>query len=228
MRQLNSDRPVSFSGKYNRLQDRILLPRPARPGGPPILIAATVKSAPCPWWPVTPANGTACSSPQKNTPGATVYWTTCSWHGAPAGDVRRSLMTQIVFGRDEANTAVCWSIRSESDLARAGSSRHAGQLSRSWGGWLRPAPSASCCNGWPGRSGSLEAFAQTVLPRSDGRPRAGTKSAQHPPAAGATGARGALSLDQMHEHLPASAPAPAGVGLIERRILRRKAAAGRR
>ena len=37
-RLLNSDTPVSFSGKYYRLQDAILLPRPERPGGPPILI----------------------------------------------------------------------------------------------------------------------------------------------------------------------------------------------
>ena len=37
-RLLNSDEPVSFSGKYYHLNDAILLPRPARPGGPPILI----------------------------------------------------------------------------------------------------------------------------------------------------------------------------------------------
>lgn len=37
-RLLTSDQPVSFSGRYYHLNDAILLPRPARPGGPPILI----------------------------------------------------------------------------------------------------------------------------------------------------------------------------------------------
>jgi hypothetical protein len=37
-RMLHSDVPVDFAGKYYRLQEAILLPRPARPGGPPILI----------------------------------------------------------------------------------------------------------------------------------------------------------------------------------------------
>lgn len=35
---LASDDPVSFSGTYFAIQDAILLPRPQRPGGPPILI----------------------------------------------------------------------------------------------------------------------------------------------------------------------------------------------
>ena len=37
-RLLNSDTPVGFDGAYYHLHDAILLPRPARPGGPPILI----------------------------------------------------------------------------------------------------------------------------------------------------------------------------------------------
>ena len=35
---LNSDEPVAFNGDYYHLEDAILLPRPQRPGGPPILI----------------------------------------------------------------------------------------------------------------------------------------------------------------------------------------------
>jgi F420-dependent oxidoreductase-like protein len=35
---LKSDTPVDFSGKYFHIKDAILLPRPARPGGPPILV----------------------------------------------------------------------------------------------------------------------------------------------------------------------------------------------
>ncbi|MEZ4517315.1 MAG: TIGR03560 family F420-dependent LLM class oxidoreductase [Chloroflexota bacterium] len=37
-RLLQSDTPVDFSGDYYQLHDAILLPRPQRPGGPPILI----------------------------------------------------------------------------------------------------------------------------------------------------------------------------------------------
>lgn len=35
---LRSDEPVSFHGKHYSLDEAILLPRPARPGGPPILV----------------------------------------------------------------------------------------------------------------------------------------------------------------------------------------------
>ena len=37
-RLLKSDTPVSFEGDYYRLYDAILLPRPQRPGGPPVVI----------------------------------------------------------------------------------------------------------------------------------------------------------------------------------------------
>jgi F420-dependent oxidoreductase-like protein len=35
---LQSDQPVDFEGEYYRLHEAIMLPRPKRPGGPPILI----------------------------------------------------------------------------------------------------------------------------------------------------------------------------------------------
>ena len=35
---LQSDQPVDFAGEFFRIQEGILLPRPQRPGGPPILI----------------------------------------------------------------------------------------------------------------------------------------------------------------------------------------------
>jgi alkanesulfonate monooxygenase SsuD/methylene tetrahydromethanopterin reductase-like flavin-dependent oxidoreductase (luciferase family) len=37
-RLLKSDEPVTFEGKYYQLRGATLLPRPSRPGGPPILI----------------------------------------------------------------------------------------------------------------------------------------------------------------------------------------------
>ena len=37
-RLLHSDTPVNYQGQYYRLRDAILLPRPQRPGGPPLMI----------------------------------------------------------------------------------------------------------------------------------------------------------------------------------------------
>jgi len=105
-RLLNSDAPVDFDGAYYRLREAVLLPRPARPGGPPILIGG---------------NG-----PRRTLPLVARY--ASEWNGvflAPAdfaernrqldallraagrepASVRRSLMVGCVFGRDAADLA---------------------------------------------------------------------------------------------------------------------------
>ncbi len=120
-RLLNSDRPVSFSGNYYRLQDAILLPRPARPGGPPILIGGNGEKRTLPLvaryareW-----NGvfiTAEEYARRNR----VLDDLLLARGRQPGDVRRSLMTQIVFGRDEAEYRRVLGDRSEADLAARG------------------------------------------------------------------------------------------------------------
>lgn len=43
-RLLRSDSPVDFAGHYYHLRDAVLLPRPARPGGPPIVIGGNGKT----------------------------------------------------------------------------------------------------------------------------------------------------------------------------------------
>lgn len=96
---LHSDEPCHFSGRYYRLQEAILLPRPARPGGPPLLIGG---------------NG-----PRRTLPLAARY--ADAWNavfipadvfrqrrahllelleeqGRPASAVKCSLMTGLVFG----------------------------------------------------------------------------------------------------------------------------------
>ena len=105
-RLLNSDTPVDFDGAYYRLREASLLPRPARPGGPPVLIGG---------------NG-----PRRTLPLVARY--ASEWNGvflAPAdfaernrqldallraagrepASVRRSLMVGCVFGRDAADLA---------------------------------------------------------------------------------------------------------------------------
>jgi F420-dependent oxidoreductase-like protein len=102
-RLLRSDEPVSFGGRYYRLNDAILLPRPQRPGGPPILVGG---------------NG-----PRRTLPLVARY--ADEWNagfipatrfaelnarldelllarGRQPTDVRRSLMTGLIFGRDDA------------------------------------------------------------------------------------------------------------------------------
>ncbi len=105
-RLLNSDTPVDFDGTYYQLRGAILRPRPARPGGPPILIGG---------------NG-----PKRTLPLAARY--ADEWNGvflAPAdfaersqrldalllaagrepASVRRSLMAGCIFARDAAALA---------------------------------------------------------------------------------------------------------------------------
>jgi F420-dependent oxidoreductase-like protein len=105
-RLLRSDEPVNFEGQFYRLHEAILLPRPARPGGPSLLIGG---------------NG-----PQRTLPLVARY--ADEWNGVyippghfaelnahldqllrengrQPGDVRRSLMTGVVFGRDQAELA---------------------------------------------------------------------------------------------------------------------------
>ncbi len=122
-RLLNSDTPVEFEGKYYELHDAILLPRPTRPGGPPILIGG---------------NG-----PKKTLPLAAKYakeWNavfTTPEHarelngildnelekiGRAKTDVKRSLMTRVLYGKDEAslNAKLASVGRSREELQKVG------------------------------------------------------------------------------------------------------------
>ncbi len=105
-RLLRSDAPSSFAGEFYRLDDAVLLPRPRRPGGPPIVIGG---------------NGT-----KRTLPLAARY--ADEWNavfvpaarfaelnarlddllreeGRPPSAVRRTQMTRVVFGRDAAEAA---------------------------------------------------------------------------------------------------------------------------
>lgn len=102
-RLLQAEHPVSFQGKYYRLQHARLLPRPQRPGGPPIIVGG--------------------SGPKFTLPLAARYaneWNSVSLtpqryarlngrlnllleqEGRRPADLRRSMMTNLTFGKDEA------------------------------------------------------------------------------------------------------------------------------
>jgi F420-dependent oxidoreductase-like protein len=102
-RLLRSDEPVTFTGQYYRLHDAILLPRPRRPGGPPIVIGGNGPQRTLPltaryadeWNAVyiPPARFTELNA-QLN---ALIYD-----NGREPASVRRSLMTAVFCGHDDA------------------------------------------------------------------------------------------------------------------------------
>lgn len=100
---LHSDTPFDFAGQFYQLHEAILLPRPQRPGGPPILIGGSGPKRTLPlvakyaqeWNAVfIPAARIAELSTQLDQ--------LLAEHGRRPAEVRRSLMTELVFGRDEA------------------------------------------------------------------------------------------------------------------------------
>jgi F420-dependent oxidoreductase-like protein len=105
-RLLRSDEPVTFAGEFYRLQEAVLLPRPQRPGGPPLLIGGNGPRRTLPLaaqvadeWNATfqtPAGFAALSARLDARLQAA---------GRPADAVRRSLMTGAVFGRDAGELA---------------------------------------------------------------------------------------------------------------------------
>ena len=99
---LHSDQPVNFSGRYYRLQDAILLPRPARPGGPPILIGGIGEKRTLALAARYAREWNAVFIPPAELARLNARLDELlAQHGRQPGEVRRSLMTGCVFGRDD-------------------------------------------------------------------------------------------------------------------------------
>lgn len=102
-RLLQSDKPVNFAGNYYQLHEAVLLPTAQRKGGPPILIGGNGEQRTLPlvahyaneWNGVylTPSRYTELS---KRLDALLIQ------QGRAPGDVRRSLMTGLIFGRSDA------------------------------------------------------------------------------------------------------------------------------
>lgn len=106
IRLLASDEPVNFEGKFYRLREAILLPRPQRPGGPPILVGGTGEKYSLPLaaryaseWNAVFIGPEAFKSLNKRLDELIEV------EGRRPEQVRRSLMTGCVFGRDAAQVA---------------------------------------------------------------------------------------------------------------------------
>jgi F420-dependent oxidoreductase-like protein len=100
-RLLNSDEPVNFTGNYYKIREGIVLPRPNRPGGPPILIGGNGKQRTLPLaarfaseWNCLFIPPAEIINLNKQLDDYIIA------QGRHPSDVRRSLMTGCVFGKD--------------------------------------------------------------------------------------------------------------------------------
>ncbi len=103
---LNSDDPVDFSGDYYNLQEAILLPRPQRPGGPPILIGG---NGPKRTLPLVAKYATEWNAvfipPEKFAELNTRLDELLEADGRQPSEVRRSMMTGCIFGKTDQEVA---------------------------------------------------------------------------------------------------------------------------
>jgi len=101
-RLLRSEGPVTFEGDYYRLQEATLLPHPSRPGGPPILIGG---NGPKRILPLAARYGDEWNgiyrSPAQFKELSNRLDELLIDYGRQPGDVARSQMKGLVFGRDE-------------------------------------------------------------------------------------------------------------------------------
>ena len=100
---LESDEPVDFYGKYYRLKEAILLPRPQRSGGPPILIGGNgiKRSLPMAARYADEWNGVYLNPSEFSERNQRLN-ELLEAEGRDPSKLRRSLMTGCVFGKDEA------------------------------------------------------------------------------------------------------------------------------
>lgn len=102
-RLFKRDDPVSFTGRYYRLRDAVLLPRPRRPGGPPILVGGNGTTRTLPLAASYAVEWNATFQPPVRFGALSARLDALlNKRGRAPGDVRRSMMTGVVFGRTDA------------------------------------------------------------------------------------------------------------------------------
>jgi F420-dependent oxidoreductase-like protein len=100
---LRSDTPVSYQGEYYRLQDAILLPRPQRKGGPRLLIGGNGPKRTLPLAARFAEEWNGVSLPPARYAEMNSYLNELlEKEGRDPQSVRRSMMTNVLFGRDDA------------------------------------------------------------------------------------------------------------------------------
>lgn len=122
-RLLRSEAPVDFDGRYYRLRDAILLPRPARSGGPPIVIGGNGIQRTLPLVARYADEWNAVFIPPAQVAERRARLAELlSAAGRPPEAVKCSLMTGLVFGRHTADleTKLARYARSADELRQRG------------------------------------------------------------------------------------------------------------
>jgi F420-dependent oxidoreductase-like protein len=97
---LNNDEPVSFEGRYFHLQDAILLPRPQRKGGPPLLIGGSGRKRTLPIVARYASQWNAVNPTVEDFRDMSSYLDgLIRQAGRQPSDVKRSIMTMAIYGR---------------------------------------------------------------------------------------------------------------------------------
>ena len=120
-RLFKSEQPVSLEGKYFQLRQAMLLPRPQRAGGPPIVVGGNGRQRTLP---LVARYGAEWNAVFLNRD----KWASLNAHlddllqaaGRAANSVRRTMMLGTVFGRDEAALARKAAGRDLADLRERG------------------------------------------------------------------------------------------------------------
>jgi F420-dependent oxidoreductase-like protein len=103
-RLLSSDEPVDFEGQYYHLHEASLLPRPQRKGGPPILIGGNGMQYTLPLVARYADEWNAVYIPAEKVHSLNNHLDgLLEKNGRRPESVRRSLMTGVVYGREEAD-----------------------------------------------------------------------------------------------------------------------------
>lgn len=118
---LHTDTPLTQAGEFYRLQDAVLLPRPQRPGGPPLLIGGNGQHRTLPLVARYATEWNAVYVPAHKFDSLNAHLDELLVQAnRPLASVRRSLMTGLVFGRDDAEVDRKLSGRAPADLRARG------------------------------------------------------------------------------------------------------------
>lgn len=118
---LKSDAPVNYYGKYYQLQDAILLPRPQRPGGPPIIVGGNGQKRTLQIAAQFATEWNAISlTPQEFRQHCKRLDEFLLVDGRKPGDVRRSLMTGVFNGPERVAKITKATGKSAAELRASG------------------------------------------------------------------------------------------------------------
>ncbi len=136
---LQEDAPLDFEGVYYRLREAVVLPRPARPGGPPILIGGNGPKRTLPLAARYAAEWNAVYvNPARFAELNGMLDDLLAAAGRERGAVKRSLMAGCYFGRDaaEVERKLAGRNRTAADMHERGvAAGTAGQITDQLGAW---------------------------------------------------------------------------------------------